>query len=58
MQNRARQRKFREKHKSEIEKDNVIVTEDNAEEDTKDIENTQEDKTRKENENGFREYRI
>lgn len=58
MQNRARQRKFREKHKSEIEKDNVIVTEDNAEEDTKDIENMQEDKTRKENENGFREYRI
>lgn len=58
MQNRARQRKFREKHKSEIEKDNVIVTEDNVEEDTKDIENMQEDKTRKENENGIREYRI
>ena len=29
-----------------------------ADEDTKDIENMQEDKTRKENENGFREYRI
>lgn len=58
MQNRERQRKYREKHKSEIEKDNVIVTEDNAEEDTKDVENIQEDKTRKENENGFREYRI
>ena len=58
MQNRERQRKYREKHKSEIEKSNVIVTEDNAEEDTKDIENMQEDKTRKENENGFREYRI
>ena len=58
MQNRERQRKYREKHKSEIEKGNVIVTEDNAEEDTKDIENMQEDKTRKENENGFREYRI
>ena len=30
----------------------------NAEEDTKDIENMQEDKTRKENENVFREYRM
>ena len=58
MQNRERQRKYREKHKSEIEKSNVSVTEDNVEEDTKDIENMQEDKTRKENENGFREYKI
>ena len=58
MQNRERQRKYREKHKSEIEKSNVSVTKDNAEEDTKDIENMQEDKTRKENENGFREYKI
>ena len=40
MQNRERQRKYREKHKSENEKSNVIKMLDNEEEkNTKDIEN-------------------
>jgi predicted phage replisome organizer len=59
MQNRERQRKYREKHKSEIEKSNVIKMLDNEEEkNTKDIENKKEETIREENENGFRQYKI
>ena len=44
MQNRERQRKYREKHKSEIEESNVIKMLDNEEEkNTKDIENKKEE---------------
>lgn len=57
-QNRIRQQKYREKLKSEKEKSNVTITENNAQEDNtleKIIENN-----RKENENinGFREYKM
>ena len=59
MQNRERQRKYREKYKSEIEKSNVIKMLDNEEEkNTKDIENKKEETMREENENGFRQYKI
>ena len=59
MQNRERQRKYRKKHKSEIEKSNVIKMLDNEEEkNTKDIENKKEETIREENENGFRQYKI
>ena len=59
MQNRERQRKYREKHKSEIEESNVIKMLDNEEEkNTKDIENKKEENIREENENGFRQYKI
>lgn len=58
-QGRERQRRFREKHKSEIEKSNVIQTLSNAEEkNTKDLENKKEENIREENENGFREYKM
>ena len=57
-QNRIRQQKYRERLKSEKEKSNVTITENNAQEDNtleKIIENN-----RKENENinGFREYKM
>ena len=57
-QNRIRQQKYRERQKSEKEKSNVTITENNAQEDNtleKIIENN-----RKENENinGFREYKM
>ena len=57
-QNRIRQQKYREKLKSEKEKSNVTITDNNAQEDNtleKIIENN-----RKENENinGFREYKM
>ena len=59
IQNRERQRKYREKHKSEIEKSNVIEMLDNGEENnTKDIKNKIEENIREENENGFRQYKI
>ena len=58
-QGRERQRRYREKHKSEIEKSNVIKTLSNTEEkNTKDLENKKEEKIREENENGFREYKM
>ena len=58
-QGRERQRRYREKHKSEIEKSNVIQTLSNAEEkNTKDLENSKEENIREENENGFREYKM
>ena len=59
MQNRERQRKYREKHKSEIEKSNVIQELGNGEEENKkDLENNKEKNIREENENGFRQYKI
>ena len=58
-QGRERQRRYREKHKGEIEKSNVIQTLNNAEEkNTKDLENSKEENIREENENGFREYKM
>ena len=58
-QGRERQRRFREKHKGETEKSNVIQTLSNTEEkNTKDLENSKEENIREENENGFREYKM
>ena len=59
MQNRERQREYREKHKSEIEKSNVIQELGNGEEENKkDLENNKEKNIREENEKGFRQYKI
>lgn len=62
IQNRERQKRYREKIKNEIEKSNVIVTLSNAEEEKKIDKNTKEirkeDNIRKEDENGFREYKL
>ena len=59
IQNRERQRKYREKHKSEIEKSNVIQALGNVEEENKkDLENNKEKNIREANENGFRQYKI
>ena len=58
MQGRERQRRFREKHKSENEKSNVTQTLVNEEENTKDIENKKEENIREESENGFRQYKL
>ncbi len=59
MQNRKRQRKYREKHKGEIEKINVIQALGNGEEENKkDLEDKKEKNIREENENGFRQYKI
>lgn len=58
MQNRERQRKYRKKHKSEIEKSNVIQVLGNGEENKKDLEEKKEKNIREENENGFRQYKI
>ena len=56
MQGRERQRRFREKHKSEIEKSNVIQALGNGEEENKkDLENKKQKNIREENENGFRQ---
>lgn len=59
MQNRKRQKRYREKLKSENEKSNVIKTLDNGEEkNTKDLRIGKEENIREESENGFREYKI
>ncbi len=59
MQNRERQKRYREKLKSENEKSNVIQTLSNGEEkNTKDLRIRKEEKIREESENGFREYKI
>ena len=62
IQNRERQKRYREKLKNEIEKSNVIVTLNNTEEEKRTEKNTKEirkeDITRKEDENGFREYKL
>lgn len=61
-QNRERQKRFREKIKSEEEKSNVIVTLNNAEEkkiiEKKTEEIIKENNTREEDENGFRAYKL
>lgn len=59
MQNRERQKRYREKLKSENEKSNVIKTLDNGEEkNTKDLRIGKEENIREKSENGFREYKI
>ena len=62
IQNRERQKRYREKIKNEIEKSNVIVTLSNTEEEKRTDKNTKEirkeDNIRKEDENGFREYKL
>ena len=62
IQNRERQKRYREKLKNEIEKSNVIVTLNNTEEEKRTDKNTKEirkeDNIRKEDENGFREYKL
>ena len=59
MQNRERQKRYREKLKSEKEKSNVIQTLSNGQEkNTKDLRIRKEKNIREERENGFREYKI
>lgn len=59
MQNRERQKRYREKLKSEKEKSNVIQTLSNGEEkNTKELIIKKEKNIRDESENGFREYKI
>ncbi len=59
MQNRERQKRYREKLKSENEKSNVIQTLSNGQEkNTKDLRKRKEENIREESENGFREYKI
>lgn len=61
-QNRERQKRYREKLKSENEESNVIVTLSNAEEEKRIEEKTKEIRKeeikREEDENGFREYKL
>lgn len=58
-QGRERQRRYREKYKSEIEKSNVTETLSNErEKNTKDLEEMKKENIREENENGFRQYKI
>ena len=61
IQNNERQKKYREKLKSEIEKSNVIVTLDNGEEEKIIEENLKkeiQEEKREEMENGFRKYKF
>lgn len=59
MQNRERQKRYREKLKSENEKSNVIQTLSNGQEkNTKELKIRKEENIREESENGFREYKI
>lgn len=59
MQNRKRQKRYREKLKSEKEKSNVIQTLSNGEEkNTKELRIRKEKNIREESKNGFREYKI
>ena len=57
-QNRIRQQKYREKLKSEKEKSNVTITENNAQEDNTLEEIIENNRKEKENINGFREYKM
>lgn len=62
IQNRERQKRYRDKKNSEKENSNVTITLDNAKEKNR-IEKTteeirKEDTKRKEEENGFREYKL
>lgn len=62
IQNKERQRKYREKLKSESEKSNVTITLNNAEEEKRTEKKTKEERKdkirREEDENGFREYKL
>lgn len=62
IQNRERQRKYREKLKSEGEKSNVTITLNNAEEEKRTEKKTKEERKdkirREEDENGFRENKL
>ncbi len=59
MQNRERQKRYREKLKSEKEKSNVIQTLGNGQEkNTKELRMKKEENIREESEKGFREYKI
>ena len=59
MQNRERQKRYREKLKSENEKRNVTQTLSNGrEKNTEDLRIRKEENIREESENGFREYKI
>ena len=62
IQSRERQRKYREKLKSEGEKSNVTITLNNAEEEKRTEKKTKEERKdkirREEDENGFREYKL
>ena len=62
IQNRERQRKYREKLKSKGEKSNVTITLNNAEEKKRTEKKTKEERKdkirREEDENGFREYKL
>ena len=59
MQNRERQKRYREKLKSEKEKSNVIQTLNNGQEkNTKELRMRKEENIREESKNGFREYKI
>ena len=57
-QNRIRQQKYREKLKSEKEKNNVTITLDNAEENNIVDENIIKNRKENENTNGFRQYKM
>ena len=62
VQNRERQKRYREKLKNESEKSNVTTTLSNVEEEKRTEKNTKEirkeENRREEDENGFREYRL
>lgn len=62
IQNRERQRKYREKIKSENEKSNVTIMLSNEEEEKRTENKTKEERKgqirREEDENGFREYKL
>lgn len=59
MQNRERQKRYREKLKSEKEKSNVIQMLSNGQENnTEELRIRKEENIREENENGFRQYKI
>ena len=57
-QNRIRQKKYRERLKSEKEKSNVTITENNAQEDNTLEEIIENNRKENENINGFREYQM
>lgn len=57
-QNRIRQQRYREKLKSEKEKSNVTITENNGQEDNTLDENLEKNRKENENNHGFREYKM
>lgn len=57
-QNRIRQQRYRERLKSEKEKSNVTITENNAQEDNTLGEIIENNRKENENINGFREYKM